>query len=271
MISIYDFEDVRPFLNAWIKTQGKKGLKTRIAEVCGVSSTFISLVLSGAKQLSSDQAFELSQFMGLSENETDHLLLLVQIGKAGSYRLKQRLINQARAQAQRIAPQLSPRSQLSNELKAVYYSSWVYSGLRNLTALPGLHNSERLARQMGLPTEVVAHVLEFLLENGLCKLEKGQLSPGPQNTHINAEDPLVNKHHQNWRLRGFTCMERSSEKNLFFTGPMSLSHETAAEIRQLLPKWIGQIMKKVGPSPSQTVYCLNIDWFNYAQNPDELT
>lgn len=52
-------------------------------------------------------------------------------------------------------------------------------------------------------------------------------------------------------------------KNLFFTMPMSLSEEVADKVREDLPAYIEKIAKWVGPSPSQVVRCLNIDWFEY--------
>ena len=53
------------------------------------------------------------------------------------------------------------------------------------------------------------------------------------------------------------------DKNLFFTAPMSLSHETVELIRQKIPAFIEEIIKLVRPSPSEVVHCLNIDWFEY--------
>ena len=58
-------------------------------------------------------------------------------------------------------------------------------------------------------------------------------------------------------------MDAHDEKNLFYTCPMSLSLETAEEVRRLLPQFIEQVLKKVGPSPSEKVYCFSMDWFEY--------
>ncbi len=74
---------------------------------------------------------------------------------------------------------------------------------------------------------------------------------------------FVVKHHQNWRMRGLQMMDSYDDKHLFATLPMSISEETAEEIRHLLPKLIEQILEKVGPSKSEKVYCLNLDWFEY--------
>ncbi len=93
MISIYDYSDYRKFLNAWIDRQSKtmKGLKGKLAVTSGVSSTLISLILKGDKHLSLEQASDISDFIGLDEKETEYFFLLVELGKAGSFKLKQKL------------------------------------------------------------------------------------------------------------------------------------------------------------------------------------
>lgn len=58
-------------------------------------------------------------------------------------------------------------------------------------------------------------------------------------------------------------MQNYDEKDLFYTAPMSLSKEVAERIRTQLPELIKQIIDQVGPSESEVVRCLNIDWFEY--------
>jgi len=106
-------------------------------------------------------------------------------------------------------------------------------------------------------------VIDFLLQNNLCVIKDGLLDVGPQQTHIGPTSPFVSKHHQNWRLHGISKMVETSERNLFFTSPMSLSRETADEIRPKILSFIEEIRKLIRPSPSEIVRCLNIDWFEY--------
>lgn len=58
-------------------------------------------------------------------------------------------------------------------------------------------------------------------------------------------------------------MELKKDKDIFFTSPMSLSKEAAAEIKNMIPSIIQNVMKIAGPSESETTYCLNIDWFEF--------
>lgn len=268
MISIYDHNDYRSYLEAWIQIQKNQGHGSRgkLAEAAGVSSTLISLILKSEKHLSLEQAAEIGDFMGLNENESDYFLLLVEFGRAGSFKLQQKFqkkIKAAQSQAKQISKRVKKDIEISDEIKAIYYSSWIYTGIRNLVAIEGFNDPQIIARRLNLPLIVVNKAKDFLVENGLCKMQQGKLVHGPASLHVAAQSPFVVKHHQNWRLRGFHNMEQFDEANLFFTCPMSVSMEVAEEVRRLLPKVIEQVMKMVGPSPSEKAYCFNIDWFEY--------
>lgn len=268
MKTVFDFTDYREFLNTWIDEhgEGSRGLKGRIAQACGVSSSLISLILKGHKHLTLEQAAEAADFVGLNDREAEYFFLLVEIGKAGSHKLQTKLrkrMKEQQEQAKKISKRVRKDIELSDEVKSIYYSSWIYTGIRNLSAVPGTNDVPAIAKRLNLPVAVVNRAVNFLLENGLCKKENGQLTFGPANTHVESDSPFVIKHHQNWRLRGFSFMDAFSESDLFYTCPMSLSAETAEEIRRLLPGFIEEVLKKVRPSPSEKIYCLNLDWFEY--------
>ena len=58
-------------------------------------------------------------------------------------------------------------------------------------------------------------------------------------------------------------MNQYNESNLFYSAPMSLSAEAAEQVRKMLPKVVEDVLKIVGPSESEKVYCFNMDWFEY--------
>ena len=270
MISVYDHTSYRGFLKDWIQDQPQsgRGQQLKLARAAGVSSTLMSLILKGDKDLSLDQANEISDHMGLNERESDFFFLLVQKDRAGSHKLKSKLEKKARelrAQAQKLSRRLQKDIEFTPEIRSIYYSTWMYTGLRNLIATEQFSNVQELAQRLHLPAAHIAPVVDFLLQHGLCLNKNGKLTYGPQRTHLEAESPHAIKHHQNWRLRGFQIMDQRDERDLFGTFPMSLSHEAAQKIRELLPKLIEDILKISGPSPSEQVACLNIDWFNYSR------
>lgn len=268
MTNIFETTDFRIFLRGWLKKQPKagRGLLGQWSEKLGVHPTQMSQILAGKKEMSLETAEELARLLQLSESETDYFLLLVQESRAGSEALRKlwkKKILEAQKRSQVLAERLQKTTQLSETARAEFYSSWLYSGIRNLSALPEMRSADQISEHLRIPRSLVRKVLDFLLENGLCVMTEKGLDVGPQRTHLAASSPLANKHHQNWRLQAIQEMPLAEDANLFFTFPMSLSEKDATRIRALLPKWIEEVHGIVGPSPSETVRCLNIDFFKY--------
>ena len=265
---IFEFKDYKAFFRAWLNGQPNagRGLLTKIAKAASMSPAMLTHVFNGDKNLSLEAANDVAVFIGLSEDETDYFLKLVQFSKAGTHSLRERYrkaILRKQKHANEIGTKLNPDRPLSEMAKTLFYSHWLYSGIRNMSACPDFDDIDKISAHLNIPRAHAQRVIDFLLENNLCVISKGKLSPGPQITHIGNENSLVSKHHQNWRLSAMTKMFDPGEKNVFFTSPMSLSKEDADLIRQKIPSFIEEIRKTVGPSKSEVVRCLNIDWFEY--------
>lgn len=267
-MSIYDYTDYKAYVKDWIASQPKKGrgLLRRMGEHLGMSSTMLSHIFQGDKHLSIEASNDLVEFMALGDDEFEYFLLLVLFGRAGSFSLQERLKKKIKIE-QKKASQISKRMKADIELpetaKNIFYSSWIYAGVRNMSACPSFKDIDQIAAHLKLPRPLVQKTIDFLVHNNLCVMKNGQLDVGPQQTHVNADSAFVSKHHQNWRLHGLSKLPEASERNLFFTSPMSLSRETAEEIRPKILSFIEEIRKMIRPSPSEIVRCLNLDWFEY--------
>ena len=267
MHSVFDHTDYRQYLDSWMDSHDRKrGLRAQLAEAAKISPTMLTLIMKGEKNLSQEQALELCEFIGLGEKESEHFFLLVDLARAGTTKLKQKIQQRLQASqkaAQKVEARVRQDLELSEQIKSIYYSSWTYTGIRNLAATEKFKNAKELAQHLNLPVSGVAKVVEFLLENKLCLEKNGRLSYGPTYTHLSTDSQHVNKQHQNWRIRGFTMMEQRRDSDFFYTCPMSLSHDAANEIRKLLPTFVEQVLKTISPRACEEVKCLNIDWFEY--------
>ena len=267
-MDIFSYDDYKIYVNDWIASQEKGGYGEykRMAASLGVSSTMISQVFKGDKHLSLEMANEVCDFLNLNTQEVDFFFLLVAYPRAGTYKLKQRLhkrVLESRTQALDLKNRIKKTNILTEEMKSIFYSSWMYAGISNLAAIPEYNHASEISERLGIPKNLAAKVIEFLLEVNVCVLKNGNLDVGTARTHVPFDSPHVNKHHQNWRMMSLQKMQMKKEEDFFLTFPMSLSKETAQQIREELPAFIQKIDKWVGPSPSETVRCLNIDWFEY--------
>lgn len=267
-MNIYEFLSYKSYLKAWMKARPKKGHGEgrRIAEALGISTTMISQVLNGDKNFNLELSSDLCDYLGLNDKETDYFFLLVEYERAGTHRLKTKLkkkIESLKTSAQVLKDRLQKDKELSDHDKAVFYSSWVYSGIRNLIATDSSATIDSISQRLQIPRNQIQKIFDFLLETGLCELKTNKFTVGAKRTHLGNDSALVTKHHQNWRMQGFNKMIFAEDKNLFYTAPMSLSKEAADKIREELPSFIEKINKLVVNSDSEIVRCLNIDFFEY--------
>ena len=266
-MTVFNFSDYRKFMRFWAESRpDRRGAFARIAENIGASSTMVSQILNGQKNLSPEMTQSLVDYFGLNEMETDYFFHLVELERAGTQGLRTRHLQKLkslREKSKELEHRVKKDQELDENAKAIFYSSWLYSGVRNLSAIDGANSIDAIAQKLSLSREAIVRVVNFLSEQGLLEKNGEVVSPKSKLTHVPATSPLVIKHHQNWRLRGFQKMDNFNNEDFYFTGPMSLSKELADEIRRELPAFIEGIGKKLGPSKSETARCLNIDWFEY--------
>lgn len=269
--SIFHYQRLTDFLEAWLldatsKKGSSRGLKSSLARAMGVSPTMMTFFLQGSKTPNLEQASELADFVKFTDFETDYLFVLIDLERSGTAKLRHKLRRKAQemqAEAKKLSRRVRQDKQLSDEVKAIYYSNWTFTAVRNLAAIPGFDNENAIAQRLNLPIQQVRRVIEFLIANGLIARSAGQLSYGPQTIYLGADSPFVIRHHQNWRHQAIEKMNQGREDDLFITSPMSLSKAVVEEIRRSLPEFFEAILKKTGPSDSEESYCFNLDWFRY--------
>lgn len=266
-MTIFEYADYRLYVVERIKKLPKKGRGEfqRIAQTLGMHTSSISQIFKGLKGFTPEQGCRLAEHLGLNELESDYLLNLIEKERAGTKALQSRIekrLQKIRELATQLVNRL-PRDQvLSEENKALFYSNWFYSAIRLATDIEGLQTIEALAAHFSLQPALVNDVLQFLLGCGLCVEQDGLYKMGPKRTHLEATSPLVSRHHMNWRMK---AVERSTKlelnEELQLSAPMVLSKKDALHVKALLMTQVEDVLKKAAPSPSETLYCLNIDWF----------
>jgi uncharacterized protein (TIGR02147 family) len=265
-MEIFETDSYKEFVRGWVAQQPKsgRGQLSKMAQHLGISPVIITQTFNGNRELNLEHAYELSDFLGLSEMERDYFLLLIQKERAGTHRLKsmfQQKIRDLQTKAGEVKSRLPKETVLKEEAKAVFYSSPYYSILRLMTAIESLQTPQALAEKTHLPPTRVREILGFLVENGLCKKNGDTYHVGPMSTHIDAKSPLVSRHHRNWREQASQKMELMNKSDLFFTAPIVMNTEAAEKVRAILLKTIEDAAKVATEAPSEKLVCLNIDWF----------
>lgn len=262
---VSDFKNYRDFIRYRIEQSPRKGHGQfkKMADFLGIQTSMLSQIMAGHREMNAESASLLCEFFGLNDLESDTFLCLVQLARAGNSRLKAQLERQLkvlRTQSEKVEKRISKERELDEATKAVFYSQWYYSGVRLVTALDGCNTVDAISERLRLPRSQVTRVVEFLVENGLCAYRDGKLQYGPQSTHVNADSPLVARHHSNWRLKAMENFEGLNSSELVFTSPVAVSQKDALTIRRRLLETIEDWARISDQSPSERLMCLNIDW-----------
>jgi uncharacterized protein (TIGR02147 family) len=264
--NIFEFSDYRKYLSVWLKhaKQTKSSTLTKLAEVAGVHPTFLSHVLTGNKHLSLEQAALISEYMAHTKLEQDYFVIIINLDRAGNEKLRrywQEKKSQLETQKNKLSERFEKHRQLSSEERAEFYSSWLYVATWVSTSINDKQSVSQIAERFHITREKAQEVLHFLTKTGLCKEKDGMFSMNEDHVHVPNESLYVVKHHINWRMKSIQKMDARTEKELFFTGPMSIAAKDFDVIREKLAKLIKDVVDIAKKSDAEEVVCLNIDFF----------
>jgi len=267
MISLYQYDDYKKYFNDWVNQQPNNGHGEyrRLALALNVSTTLVSQIFKGDKDLSLEMACELSEYLHHNEDESEYFIILVEQSKAGSIKLKQKFtkqIKQRQNEAKKLEVRLKKDHVLNDEARQVYYSHWLYAAIRILVDIPDINSAEQISQKLSVPKNQVIKCLDFLIKHKIVVQKNNQLALGSAHIYNPPSDPLSNRNHMNWRQLGMNKMINHEHDQFFYTGVYALSEEAADEIRKRLPQFIEDVLKTVKPSPSETARCLSIDYFD---------
>lgn len=271
-MDIYSYDDYRVLIKDRLSLLPKSGhgQAKRLAEYVGVSTAFISQVLSRNRHLAPEQNFLVTEFLGLSELETTYFLKLMEWEKSGNHKHKKWLrksLESIREESKKISNRIQFQKVLSDEEKAIFYSDWHYSAIRMHCSIKP-RSLEDLIHFLGFPRSVVATAIQFLVNCGLIVIKDELYEIGSMSTHVHADSPWVMLHHANWRKKALENVKFPAKVKIHFTSPMTLSQRDAEKIQGMINKMLEDIGNVVDPSPSEQIMCLNIDWFRVGKDSE---
>lgn len=263
--SVFEFESYKAYLKAFFERPGNPpGIRTRFAMAIESQSSFISQLLTGKAELSFDQAYRATHFLGHSAEETDFFILLVQLHRATDAQFKKYLkdkISKIRTERTQLKNRVTTNKEISLESRAQYYSSWIYTAVHMSASLKPSKSPKDIAEYLGVRLELVNEVIQFLGSIGLVRLENGAVSMGQTHIHLPSDSVLIRTHHANWRAKAMQSLDKDLTKDLHYSVAFSLSRQDAEIIKRKIADLIQENLKIVAPSPEEVVYVNTIDFF----------
>ena len=267
-MSLFDSKNYKDFLRKRLKAMPKEGhgQVTHIARVLRMHPTRLSQILNGDVNLTLEQAGKLAHHLGLTSLETDCFLAMVQYERAGTTELREIFrsqIERFKEHSKELKHRVPKDAALTENQKAVFYSSWMYSAVRLACSVKDLQSLDALASHFDMSRNKVRGLLDFLSEAGLIIEHSGRIEMGPKATHIEKTSPLALRHLSNWRLKAISRHERLTDSEIAYSCPVSIRKEDQVIVREMIMQLIEKFLKTVVASePPDSLACLNIDWFN---------
>lgn len=255
----------RAFIRVYIEKRSPKGRGeiAKLAQSIRAHPTFVSQVLAGTKDFNMEQSFAVADFLELTKTERKYFLLLVQKDRAGTKDLKNYFtteIEEIKTSLLMISKHLNEHRTLSDEDRAVFYSSWLYSAIRLFCSVGSGKKLEEICEQFHLGRKKALGYLDFLLSKDLVSLEKEHYKLGSLHTHLPSDSPFIVRHHMNWRTKALQRHESILPEEIAFTSPMSISKKDFLEIREKLLACVKDSIEVAKASEAEDVAFLNIDW-----------
>lgn len=264
-MSIFEFDHYKEFVLAEIAKRPKKGRGefSKIATAINVHTTMITHIFRGSHDLSPEQALSLADYLGLRALETDYFISLVNLARAGDSRSRKYFKNKLREIKEKslaLTSRLEIKNQLSESEQALFYSSWIYAAIRLLTATPTHQDAPAIAESLHLSLNQVSRALERLTRQGLVKKDGDRFLYANLSTYVERDSELASRHNLNWRLKAIERLDQISATEMAYSNPIMIAKNDFERVTELVVKFIDDFRKLTGPSPSEILCCLNIDW-----------
>lgn len=261
--TLYEFDSYRAYLLARMETKGR-GERLAIAKHLSCQPSYVSRVLNGKADFSTEQAHGINELYSHSNHESRFFLLLVQFARAGTASLREFLQNEIR-EIRKARLQLRKRLDVTESLdpihQAKFFSSWKYAAIQIAGSLPDCNSSEEIAERLKLPIKQVTETLEFLINLGLLVENKGKLELGPQNIFIGRDSAMINQHHTNWRVRTLESIDSALPTDVHFTSVMSISRKDALQLSETFVQDLARNQKVVNASKEEDIYAYCLDFY----------
>lgn len=242
-----------------------RGLTRKLAESLQCHPTFISQVINRKAEFSTEQALRFARFFEMNASETEYFVDLIGFARAGDDYAKTffrtKLEKQKVSQTQFIAPRNETFASMSDD-QFRYFSSWILQAVHAVLQLENRKTAEKIGAYLGFREFDVQDALLALEKIGIARKVGEEWDCTTHFIHLEEKSPLIRHFHSQWRQR--VCqnfLKGDSALGLHYSGALTFSHEAEPLVREILLSSLDQIMKTIKPSPSQTAFGLNLDFF----------
>lgn len=265
---IFGFDDYKGFLEAKVgENRATAGYKARLAKAMAAPQSFVSQVLHTHVHLSLDHGLKLATYWGLSDDERDYFLDLVQLARASSPELRAllgRRLGQLRKRNEDLSVRLKQPPKLEDtETQWIYYSSWQMAAVHLLLMTPEHRTPEALAARLRVPVSTIEWLLLRLESIGLVRRTVKQWESLQSHLHLSRTSPVSPVNHLIWRHRAIDDLyaDPAGSQGMHYTVLLTLSRADIEKVKETLRAAIENVQRIVAPSREEELICFSCDVF----------
>ena len=275
-MNIYAENDYRKILAASL--QEKKSIDSqlnfqRMAEAIRVQKSYLSNVLKGRSQLSADQLFLASNFLGFSIEQANYLNLLLEYDRSGvqdrKVILKKEITRIQTEQLESKAHLTAERIDLSPEKLFEYYLNPLHAIIHNALSI------ERYRRNPALLVDDLNVKAEHV-ERSIAVLEKCQIIQRRRtgraielildHIHLPRESAVYPAFRNQLKQMSIARLQNNEENDYSFWVTFSADDKTLLKLKQEFLALLKKTEASVRKAPAQNVYQMNFDLFSWTRN-----
>lgn len=265
-MDIFEQASYKEAIKLYLRNWGRpiRGAFKNIAEHLGVNPTLVSQVLSGPRDFSEEQMFAVCEYLGLPQLESQYLMTLLQIERAGTVALKKyysKFLERIREQSQLVSSHAPKSRNLSDTEKATFYSNYIYSAIHIASGLEQNVTFDFICKRFSLSPARAREILDFLLETQLITEKNGKFSTGASFTHLDKKSPFVQKLISNWRLKAIDAAAEMTDEEIFYSANFSVSKKDFSVLRKKMVQVIQDFILIAKDSPAEDIAQFNLDLF----------
>ncbi len=267
-MNIYEFTDYKDFISAYVvalpgKGRGEYG---RLAKAANISSTLVSQVFNGDRELTLEQSFLIAEYLNLNNDESDYFELLVLFRRSGIKKQQDlyfKKINSISKKNKSFKAVVKPKSlELSPSEEMIYHTEWIHSAVRLLSEVKTYQTIEGLARKLKVEAPQVRQSAEFLKNVGLVEYVNGKVRGLKSNLHLEKASPLTYLRQLTWRMKALENFQRKNPDDYTFNALVTLEERQIEKIKDILKEGVVKIGTQVEKTKKpEEMMCLNIDFF----------
>lgn len=274
-MGIFQYESYREAIQSLLqkkKAQHSSLTLSSLAQGCLIQPSYLTNVLKGRADLNSDQLYRLGEQLSLNQEETEFLLLLLEIQKTQHEKRRRELrerIQKTRSKQLRAEKNISAKSvTLSVEQTEKYYlDPYVQLVHIYLTIPTGKKTLHDLAGKFSVSSLRMQQVLNVLEEVNCIRKRGSRYEIISEGKHLARESVLLKPHQQLLRLKGLEQLQALPPEQIYsFSATISTSPEVRTKIQGEFLKFLKIIEKMVRESEAEKLYQVNFDLFPWEKD-----